>query len=333
MPRAPRLTREQLSVRSGCQAKLGGCDLLELLESASESSLAEERLEDSALLDVSDTRLMLVSTDLAPLVVQDLHIAGSIAAHHGMSDIWASGGQPKWILVTLCIQPDFPKEYAEAIQRGIVETSTYEGARVVGGQTILGPEALAGVTVLGYPMTTRVLRKRGAIEGDLLLMSKPAGAGLMLRGYRIGLLQEQDIEQVIKIMNTSNQGAARIAVTLANAATDISGFGLLGHLTEMLADSQGALLSLAKIPTVVGANEVSSQLPRTIWEDNNLDYASRRHRVAGKFDRQTNRLLLDPQTNGGILVAAPPTAGAMLVAAGFTEIGIVTGDSAIIIDN
>ncbi len=333
-----RLNRGDMNARGGCQCKLGGLDLERLLETAlprPEKHLTgalKPRFEDSAVFEHGLTRL-LATTDLAPLVGVDLVAAGRIAALHAMSDIFASGGVPKWALVTLVLSASDPLEHAEDVLSGIGIECAQHGVAILGGQTIIGSETLAGLTVLGVPSNGRILRKGGASDGNVLLMSKPIGTGLVLRGYKLGLLDDTALTSAIEVMSQSNAAASAAALRAdVLCCTDISGFGLLGHLSEMLAPQLGATIHLAAVPQLPSVVNVPALAAETAWIDNNRVYANANRRLVSTVEQYRLAALFDPQTNGGLLVAARPESVQALVSAGFSPIGHVTSQDTIIVD-
>ena len=326
-----RLTRGEMNPRGGCQCKLAGLDLQDILDGARKWATQEgARLvapgnpEDCAIIEVPASRLLL-STDLTPIVGVDLFAAGRIAALHSMSDIYACGGLPRWGLVTLVVEAEQRLDYAQAVLGGILKECAAEGAEVVGGQTVVGPEAMAGLTVIGVPRSDRILRKKGAQPDDVLLLSKPLGVGLILRGYKLGLLDEAILATAISVMTISNASASAAMVEAGvHASTDVTGFGMLGHLAEMLTPDLGAILELTKIPVLPGAQSLPVQAVRTIWIENNYEYATARNRISGIIDAHRLTQLLDPQTNGGLIVSASRDAARKLQNRGFSVIGQVT---------
>jgi selenide,water dikinase len=280
--------------------------------------------EDCAIVEIDSPRL-LFTTDLAPLVGVDLAKAGRIAALHSMSDIYASGGIPKWALVNLVADAEHLGEFAEEVLAGILNECAAEGAQVLGGQTILGREAMAGLTVIGLPRSSRILRKGGSQQGDLLLLSKPLGVGLILRGYKLGLLHEAALEEALTTLLTSNACASEAALDAGvHACTDVTGFGLLGHLAEMLAPHHGATLNLSRIPILPPAAALPNAALHTAWIENNYQYATAHREISGIREPHRIAPLLDPQTNGGLLVSAREIAAEKLNAAGFSVVGRVT---------
>jgi selenide,water dikinase len=328
-----------MNPRGGCQCKLAGLNLTELLDGAvalasqSDGTLKTHAYpEDCAIVDVA-ARSLLLTTDLTPLVGIDLQAAGRIAALHAMSDIYASGGMPKWALVTLVVDMEQPEDHPLVVLAGIMAQCASEGTEVVGGHTITGPEAMAGLTVIGYPSSDHVLRKKGAQPGDVLLLSKALGVGLISRGYKLGLLDEKALDAAVSTMLISNASASAAAVEIGvHAATDVTGFGMLGHLSEMLEPELGAILEHSRIPVLPEAKGLPIQAIRTIWIDNNYEYAAAHSEILGITEQEQVSVLFDPQTNGGLLVSATEEAAVKLQARGFTMIGRVTDTPTLVID-
>ncbi len=319
------ISREEMSERCGCQGKLPGAELDELLAVAfCPLSSPVRKPDDCAVLKHAGGDL-LATNDLGPLVGPDLLRAGRIAAVHALSDVYAMGGDPLWALVTLIIDRAMPEGSGAAVLRGIAQATAADGVEVVGGQTLVGPEGMAGLSVIGRANPT-LLTKDGARPADRLMLSKPLGSGLVVRAFRLGLLDEAGLEPALRLMETSNRAASRAAVQAgAHACTDVTGFGLLGHLAEMLAPDQlGATLHLDRVPLLDALHELPAAVAQTSWIRANLDYARSRSRLHGAQSIDELRALLDPQTSGGLLVAVTPESVAQLEHVGFVNIGTVT---------
>lgn len=335
-PVRARITRQDMSFRSGCLAKLPPCDLDELLAQATElvggnvqSRGTTVSHQDSACINVGSMQL-LCTTDIGPLVGIDLWIAGRIAAFHAMSDIYASGGIPRWALVTFIVDPGKPDIDMAIVLAGILEACKEDGAEVVGGHTSIGAEAMAGLTVLGLPRSSVILGKKGALPGDVLLLSKPLGTGLVVRAFKLGLVDESALNVAVSTMTSSNASASAQAVDVgAHACTDVTGFGLLGHLAEMLSGGLGASLELRGIPLLDIVHTLPEDLGRSFFAEGNLKYVKGSHTIDGLPDLKRLAPLIDPQTNGGLLVAVSPDAAKALCAKGFYPIGSVTNSDRI----
>ena len=326
-----RLERSEMSHRSGCLCKLPACSLEDLLQNSFALAFGGggpphpmHRPEDCAIVEFGE-KCLLMTTDLGPLVGVDLRAAGRIAALHAMSDIHACGGVPKWSLVTLIAKHGSPEDYMECVMAGVLQASSEEGVAVLGGHTIVGEEAMVGLTVLGVPRSGLVLRKSSAETGDRILLSKSLGVGIIVRAYKLGLASDAELEEAVALMTTSNGLASEQAVKAGvHSATDVTGFGLLGHLIEMLQPGQGAVLEVDRIPLLKPARRLAEQMYHTCWTEGNLDYVESYRKMTGIRDLPRILPLLDPQTNGGLLVAAGDTATEALRKHGFHPIGRIT---------
>lgn len=317
-----------LLLRGGCAAKLPGASLRRLL-----AQLGDEAAvwQDAALLEQGSGPL-LTTVDFAPLACADPNTAGRIAALNAFSDIYASGGVPLIALAMIIVDTARPLSVAEEVLAGMAAASAEEGARVAGGQTVTGSECMAGLCVIGRPREGIVFRKRGALAGDHLLLSKPLGTGLATWAHAIGAAGDDTLAAAIAVMLTSNREASRAAVDArAHAVTDVTGFGLLGHLGEMLHQSLGAVIDYERVPILGGIRDLPEAARSTSAVGANLRYV--RETIALRTTRSDAELapLLDGQTNGGLLVAASPGSAARLERQGFMSIGSVTDSAAIVV--
>ena len=196
---------------------------------------------------------------------------------------------------------------------------------IMGGHTIIGSESMAGLAVFGQQGQS-FLAKGETNAGEHLFLSKPLGVGLVARGFRNALAGEDSMEEALEVMLISNRDASRVAsAARVSSATDISGFGLLGHLVELLRAGHGAIISVEQVPILAAASALPPHLGDTYWTRGNLDYVTGRRTLVGKTDQQTLLPLLDPQTNGGLLVSAVADTVPVLEDHGFVRIGVVTG--------
>lgn len=323
--------------QGGCLSKLDGLSLRQLLESAHRrvfGTLPANGLapEDSAILPVSGDAL-LVSVDFGrPVGVAPL-IAGKIAALHAMSDVLACGGVPRWALAMLGAFEPRRADETEELLVGLLDACRAENVTIVGGHTIVGAEPLVGLTVLGDAPARPPLPKCGGLVGDRLLLSKPLGVGLLLRAHGLGAIPADALLPAVAAMLLSNREASKVAASSrgVRATTDVSGFGLLGHLSEMLPTGRGARIHLAAVPVLPGIDRLGEGLTRSEQMRANLEYAREHLRIAGDLGRPGLAPLLDPQTNGGLLVAVDVSSADQLVAAGYVDIGEITGEPSIVI--
>jgi selenide,water dikinase len=323
---------EQMNPNCGCAAKVGGRQVQQMLASAFASnpgaggSRAPDP-EDCAVL-APFIRRSVFTVDLGPLVSSDPYRSGVIAAAHGSSDIFAMGADPSAVLVMLLVDGTLPQSVPADVLKGIIAQCSSDGAAVVGGHTIIAQEAMAGVAVIGQA-GARILTKRGASRKQTLMVSKPLGVGLAVRAHRLGFIDDDDFEPALATMEISNREASRAAVRAdVSAATDVTGFGLLGHLAEMLApEGLGATIHLGSVPILDAARDLPDSLAYSMWIDNNLGYSRDLISMTGVHARERIAPLLDPQTSGGLLVAVDGERVDQLRATGFHAIGTVTDTS------
>lgn len=330
------LNRLEMHSRSGCLSKLPPCELEDLLtplilhSRCPGSTETPLRLgDDCRVINACGTEF-LISTDFGPLVGIDMYDAGRIAALHAMSDVFACGGLPQWATAILILSPEHVRSVGEAVLSGVMDVCACEGASLIGGHTLLGKESIAGMTVIGTPQHDCILTTAGARQGDQLLLSKPVGVGLVVRAYKLGLVGDKTLSEAVDVMCISNRTASLAATEAGvSCATDVTGFGLLGHLVHLLGDHLGATLWTDSIPKMCSLNSFEP-LP-TFWSEGNHDYVLSKKSVRTNLPRCHLLPLLDPQTNGGLLVAADATRTERLVSSGFTWIGTVEESRAIII--
>ena len=319
-----------LCVNGGCLAKLGGLDLAALLSAPAGGPPPGEFLPEDAALVPLEAGGVLFSADFGPPVGDDPFRAGQVAALHAFSDLYVSGAQPKAALVLLSLGPDTASDHARSIMEGMYQVFGEEKVQAAGGHTIRGAELLLGLSVIGTPRNPPGT-KRGCRAGDLLLISKPLGTGLALQAAYHGLLPSGAMEAVYGALLISNK-IALWAGRYARALTDISGFGLLGHLSEMLEDSQGARIHLDRVPRIEAIAGLSSTALQSKYTQDNLEYARRFHRLDLSGGRIEKLALLSPETNGPVLAAAGREQAALLEAGGFIPIGRITDHPSIVVE-
>lgn len=300
----------------GCMVKIAGEQLIRLISQSKEMAglhreqyldrICEGDIDDCAVLNIQNEKL-LFSTDFGPLVGKDLADAGKIAALNAISDIYAMGGIPKYALIQLILGGNMTQEEGALILSGVYKACKEEGVSPVGGHSIVGNETYIGLSVLGKSGKGGIIYKKGARSGSQIWLSKPIGTGLVLRGYYHKLLTDQDYKEAAEILLTPNRtGDLPTDSDMIYAMTDITGYGFLGHLTEMLEDGQGAELIMENIPFLDSIKKLSPNVMRNEYIMNNVDYASRQYRINTELNSIQELALFDPQTNGPILVIADP---------------------------
>lgn len=290
----------------GCGSKVGQEDLAAALAGLGPSGRADivrGHGDDAAILNIGG-KLQAISTDHLRAFTEDPYVLARIAAIHALGDVWAMGATPQSALVSMIIprmnsrmQIATVAEVTEAV-RGVLAEA---GAELVGGHTSMGQEMTIGLTVTGL-LDGPAIGLSGAEAGDTLILTKPLGTGVILAGEMRGMTRGSFVEQALRSMQRPLGPAARVLAPHAHAMTDVTGFGLAGHLMNILeASGKAATLDLGKLPFLPGAEQLSAAGVRSsIWRSN--------ARLDPKVSRPTSAisdLIYDPQTAGGLLAAVP----------------------------
>jgi selenide,water dikinase len=290
----------------GCGAKVAGSALktaLARLPAPARNDVLTVPGDDAAILSIGGQR-QVMTTDHLRAFTEDPAMLARICAVHALGDIWAMGAQPQAALASITL-PRMREEMQAATLREILDVASEvfraEGADLVGGHTSIGAELTIGFTLTGLAAETPVTLA-GAQAGDALLLTKPIGSGTLLAGEMQGKARGKDVMAALRSM-ARPQGAAAGILAGAHAMTDVTGFGLAGHLMGICdASGTGALLSMADIPVYSGAVDLAADGVRsTIWAANRA--------VAARMvlpDTPRAALLFDPQTAGGLLAAVAP---------------------------
>lgn len=300
----------------GCAAKIGA-DVLERVLSQLQVSASEavivglEDGDDAAVFAQPPGTLAVATADAFPPFADDLYIVGQVAATNAASDLYAMGaeGSAAIALVSLPHRGDRDdEERLSQFMHGGIKQLERMGIPLVGGHTIAGEQAILGFSMHGWVKPEELLRKEGARPGDSLVLTKPLGTGVILAAARAGVAQAEWVEGAYAWMLHSNGPAMRLLRQHgAHACTDVTGFGLGGHLTELLRASEvGARLYGSRIPALRGAQELLEARWRSSFHARNERALRRSHRA--NPDTPALPLCFDPQTSGGLLAAVPPEA-------------------------
>ena len=265
-------------------------------------------LDDAAVYKLDDEQALIVTTDFFTPVVDDPYDYGMIAAANALSDIYAMGGRPLLALNIAAFPADLPPSILTDVMRGAAEKVREAGAIIAGGHTIQDKEPKVGLAVVGIGHPDELLIKGGAQPGDVLMLTKPLGTGCITTAAKSDRADDSDIAEAIGWMKQLNRAAAEAARAAgARAATDITGFGLLGHATEM-AETAGVtlVLRLSRIPFIGNVHQYASE-----WIFPGGSAANKRAYEGGVLfeegiSEEDQMLLFDAQTSGGLLVAIPP---------------------------
>ena len=268
--------------------------------------------DDAAVYRLSDDTALVQTVDFFPPIVDDPYTFGAIAAANALSDVYAMGGRPILALAVAGFPDTFSPEIIATILQGGVDKAAEAGAVVAGGHTVVDQEPKYGLCVTGLVHPARVLTKANAQPGDVLLLTKPLGTGMITTAHKRGLVSDEYFQAAVDSMLRLNRHAAEAAAEAgAHAATDITGYGLLGHAYEMAEHSGVALrIALGAVPLLPGALEYAQRgiVPGGLGR--NRAYLEEEHAVDVTADIDSTLLLplFDPQTSGGLLLALPPEA-------------------------
>jgi len=263
--------------------------------------------DDAAVYRLTEELAIIHTVDFFTPVVDDPYQYGAIAAANAMSDVYAMGGEVLLALNICAFPADMSPAIISEILRGGAEKVAEAGGVVAGGHTIDDKEPKYGLAVLGTVHPDRVLTKAGARPGDALVLTKPLGVGVITTALKRGLAAAAHVQGAVASMATLNRQAARLMQQVGvHAATDITGFGFLGHASEMAALSQVAIrFNLEQLPFLEGAQLYAEKQCFPGGAGRNRDYYGCGVAFAPAIPEQTQMLLFTPETSGGLLVAVP----------------------------
>ncbi len=317
---------------AGCAAKISSLELKQVLSSIPRQERQDcpelltslDNFEDAAVYKITEDIAIIETVDFFPPVVDDPFLFGRIAAVNALSDVYAMGGRPLIALNILCFPTcDYPLSVVEEILKGGHAACAEAGVVIAGGHSIQGPEPVYGLAVTGSVKPSAILTNGGAKDGEVLLLTKPLGTGVMLLGLKGETISDLERKQLIDSLTLLNGKALQIAKKYEpSAATDITGFGLFGHVSEMaIASGLAAYLYIDELPFLSGAIALASQgfVPAGAYSNRktfgsaviNLD----------KIDTAVQDLLFDPQTSGGLMFSLKEEP-AMRLLAELTEAGL-----------
>ncbi len=266
-----------------------------------------DKPDDAAVWRLDARRALVMTTDFFTPVVDDPYDFGSIAAANSISDIYAMGGQPFLALNVAALIPDLPAEINGEILRGGAEKARAAGVVIAGGHTVQDKEPKYGLVVLGFVNPNRMITKGGVRPGDALVLTKPLGFGVTSTALKQQKAAPQDVAEVVAWMKRLNKDAGALAVEFRlRGGTDVTGFSLLGHASEMAAASGVSMRFFAdKLPYVSCAHKYAGMgtFPGGLFD--NLQHFGPMVRFSPNIPEETRMLLFDPQTSGGLLLAVP----------------------------
>ncbi|MEM0997829.1 MAG: selenide, water dikinase SelD [Bacteroidota bacterium] len=302
----------QYSHGAGCGCKIAPAVLDKILHTDVPATpdprllVGNDSRDDAAVVDLGNGLALISTTDFFMPIVDDPFDFGRIAAANAISDVYAMGGTPT-VAIAILGWPvgNIPEEVAGRVLEGGRAICAEAGIRLAGGHSIDSPEPIFGLAVNGLVPTAQLKRNDTARAGDLLYLTKPIGIGAMSTAQKKGWITDADLQAIIRLMTTLNRpGATFGTLPYVHALTDVTGFGLLGHLGEMCAGSGlTAEIEYTAVPKISGAEDYIRR--GSVPGGTKRNYASYGHRIADLAEDR-RFLLCDPQTSGGLLVAVDP---------------------------
>lgn len=264
-----------------------------------------ETSDDAAVYKLSDDTAIIQTLDFFTPVVDDPYTFGQIAATNSLSDVYAMGGQPKVALNIVCFPNCLPIDILGEILKGGADKVIEAGAVVVGGHSVEDEEPKYGLSVTGVVHPDKVLKNCGCKEGEVLILTKPLGVGIINTAIKAELASKEAYDKAVRNMTTLNKYAGEIVVKYPiSACTDITGFGIMGHAYEMASGSENVTIRLYKdsVPYIEEAKEYAQMGLVPAGAYNNRGYLDGKYQLVD-LEEWLEDMLFDPQTSGGLLVS------------------------------
>lgn len=264
-----------------------------------------ETSDDAAVYQISDNNALIQTVDIFPPIVDDPFLYGQIAAANSLSDVYAMGGQPKLAMNIVCMPETLDKKIILEILQGGYAKCQEASTVICGGHTIKNPEPLYGLCVTGFIEKNQILRNSSAQPGDVLILTKALGTGILNTALKGELLLSSTEKALYDSMSTLNKKAAEIMRRYnVHGCTDVTGFGLLGHVREMAVGSNLSIVIDSKsLPLLPQAYEMAEMgiVPQGAY--NNRNWLSCSVQIADTVPLALTDIMFDPQTSGGLLIA------------------------------
>ena len=306
---------DSLFVCGGCNAKIGAGVLSTLLKTLPKTFhegllVGFDSSDDAAVIQLTEDITVIQTLDFFPPMVTDPFLFGQIAAANALSDIYAMGGEPVCALNIVCYPEETTHENAYAALQNILTSGAEKvkeaGAALVGGHSIHDPKIKYGLSVLGTAHPKRIWRNNTPQAGDVLFLTKKLGIGIITTAYSAGEMPRPAFNEAAASMTTLNKYSAAIMKNFSiHACTDVTGFGLSGHLLEMTGTDFTARLDAKKIPYIEAAYQAAGEFLLTAGGQRNRNFAQGKITFDIK-DFALEEIIFDPQTSGGLLFAVSP---------------------------
>jgi selenide,water dikinase len=298
----------ELEVCGGCNAKIPAASLDEILKSIpnfkrDDIIVGYDSKDDSAVINIDDKTGIITTLDFFPPMVKDPYVFGQIAAANTLSDIYAMGADPICALNIVAFPEEGRVEVLEEILKGGADKVIEARASLVGGHSIHDPKVKYGMTVIGRCDIEKIWQNNTPNPGDKLILTKPLGVTLVVNSHSVDIASDEEFENAVKSMTKLNKYAKDVLRKYnISSATDVTGFGLLGHLSEMVGDEFTAVLNADEIPILPGAKHAADEFVFTkggqrnrLFMENSVEFQV--------DDFALEEVLYDPQTSGGLLVS------------------------------
>lgn len=292
----------------GCTAKLGPAVLERILGKLPRPTdpallVGAESSDDAAVYQLTDDLAIVQTLDFFPPMVEDPYVFGQIAAANALSDVYAMGGTVKTALNIVCFPEQMDLNILGRILQGGNEKVMEAGGSLAGGHSIADSEVKYGLSVTGVVHPDRIRQNNTGHVGDALVLTKPLGVGLVCTAARMGAAEAEAMQLAVRSMTTLNKYAAAVADRYpVHACTDVTGFGLLGHLHEMTRPDLTARVHAAALPVIPAARGYADEFYLTAAAQRNRNFAASWARLRG-LAFADEEILFDPQTSGGLLFA------------------------------
>ena len=293
--------------------------------------------DDAAVYRINDETALILTVDFFPPITDDPFEYGAIAAANSLSDVYAMGGKPLLALNIVGFPSALDKDILGEVLRGGYSKANEAGCLIVGGHTVDDPEPKYGLSVVGIVEPGKQVTNAGARPGDVLVLTKPLGTGIITTAGKQGRVSPEVLQGAVKAMSTLNRAAAEAMVKVGvHAATDITGFGLMGHLKSMVKGSKVTVqVSLGRVPVLPGAWDLLDQGVAPGGTHRNRQSVADTVQWHGDLTQQEQLLLCDAQTSGGLLISVASAKRDALLrelesagVEGAVVVGEVTGASA-----
>ncbi|TMC20266.1 MAG: selenide, water dikinase SelD [Chloroflexi bacterium] len=269
-----------------------------------------DAIDDAAVYRTNEQQAIISTADFFPPVVDDPYAFGAIAAANAVSDVYAMGGQVLMAINLVAWPNDLEPAILSAILRGGMDTVMQAGGVIAGGHTVMDKEPKYGLAVTGIVHPEHILTKGGAQAGDILILSKPLGTGLLTTAHKRDLVEENDLQKAIQSMMQLNRRASEALVQAGkgvHAVTDITGFGLLGHAWEMATQSLASMrFHYEALPLLPNVQRYATSGCAPGGARRNETYLTPHVRIDEHIRTSEREILWDPQTSGGLFAAVAP---------------------------